>query len=317
VTVRRPILTVAGAALMLAGTAASAGAHIPRQEPPSRLVNDAGVLVGGWIDTTVSIAPGGVIDLELGSGEVILTGWSRKEVRLRAAAVNLRITSSLIAVRPDRDRGRGRGRDLVYEVSVPAGVRVMVRASEGSVTATGVKGDLELGVGRGDIQVTDIGGVVVAELMEGDFVGTRLARGARIDAVGADVQVIDATGDIVIDNTSGETILSDIRSSSVRVESINGEVSYYGTFAREGRYRFASHSGTVRLALPADISALVSLSTFSGTIDSQLPVTVEPGRRTNPEKHLTGRMGDASARIEIETFSGNIVIHRPRGDRED
>jgi hypothetical protein len=299
------------------------GVALPRpvQRDPFRSFGSAGVVEGKWIDTIIKIDRGGVVDLNLGSGDVVVTGWSRDEIRVRAAAesgtVRLHVTSLFAALRavPGPSGGSSAVR---YEVSVPANVRVLVRTGKGTVIAKGIGGDCEIRAGDGDIQVNDIGGLVVAELMSGEFIGTSLSGGVRIDAIAADVEIIGAAGEIVIDNTSGETRVSDAKSSSVRVQSVSGDIHFQGTIERNGRYRLGSHSGTVSVGIPEGGGALVSLASHNGTIDTgKLPITLQPSSRGNPEKRLLGHIGDGSARLEIETFSGSIVIRGPGRQRED
>ena len=317
---RRAILLIAGVIAVAAVPGAEVAAHGPQQRDRVRTVSNATVVDRQWIDTTVRIDRGGVIELELGSGEVTVTGWSRDEVRLRAGAqggqVSLRLTSVLASLRAIAGP-RGRRGEVTYEVSVPANVRVLVRTSAGSITAKGVGGDIEVRAATGDVTISDNGGLVVAEIMSGDFVGTRLSGGARIDATSADVEILGATGEIIIDNTSGETTLNDVKSSSVQVESVSGDITFQGTIERDGRYRMTSHSGTISLGIPDNAGAFVSLASYAGTINTLLPLTLEPTSRGSPEKRLLGRIGDGTARIEIVTFSGDIDIRGRGRERED
>jgi hypothetical protein len=72
----------------------------------------------------------------------------------------------------------------------------------------------------------------------------------------------------------------------------------------------------VRLSLPADVGAQVRIETFSGAVDNDFPVTLQP---TTLNKGSNGRIefriGDGRSRIVAESFSGNIRIER--GDGRD
>lgn len=315
---RRTVLSVIGIALLVAP--ALAAAHGPWQRDRVQTVSRAGIVNGQWIDTVISIDRGGVVDLDLGAGEVVVTGWARNDVRLRAVSqtgnVSLRVTSVLATLRAVPG-SRGRRGEVRYEVSVPSHVRVLVRTSAADIIAKGVGGDFEVRTGSGDVQVSDNGGLVVAELMSGDFVGTRLSGGARIEAIAANVEIVGAAGEITIDNTAGSTTLSGVTSSSVAVESVSGDIRFDGSIERGGRYRFTSHSGAVTLGVPQGAGAVVSLATHNGTVDTRLPITLEPTPRGSPEKRLLGRIGDGTARIEVVTFSGNIDIRGVGREWED
>jgi hypothetical protein len=109
--------------------------------------------------------------------------------------------------------------------------------------------------------------------------------------------------------------LRNVRSKYVRVESVSGSVEFDGRTETGGRYDFASHSGDVRLWLPAALGAMIAVETFSGTIDSDFPITLQPGQRHG--KQFEFQVGDGGARIDATSFSGGIYIQRGTGrDRE-
>jgi hypothetical protein len=101
----------------------------------------------------------------------------------------------------------------------------------------------------------------------------------------------------------------------VRAETVSGSVEFEGRTERGGRYDFASHSGDVRLVLPQTLGALISVETFSGTIDSDFPITLTPGQRHGRQYEF--QVGDGGARIGASSFSGGIYIQRGTSrDRE-
>ena len=99
-----------------------------------------------------------------------------------------------------------------------------------------------------------------------------------------------------------------------RFETVSGDVAYAGTVDPAGRYDFHSHSGTVHLELPAGTNAALSMETFSGEIDRQFPLTLRPEAATSDRGRRPRRMeftlGTGGPRINVETFSGDVVIER-------
>ena len=88
-------------------------------------------------------------------------------------------------------------------------------------------------------------------------------------------------------------------------------MSYEGTVDPSGNYSFKSNSGRITLGVPADVSATVSLETFSGNVDSDFPVTLGSGtNRIGRDSKFEFRIGSGRARIVLESFSGNIRIQR-------
>jgi len=124
------------------------------------------------------------------------------------------------------------------------------------------------------------------------------------------VTLINGQGEIIVENTSGTTALTDVRASVVRAESMSGNVLFQGAVDPAGRYEFSSHSGNIRLALPPSAGALLTLSTFSGSITSDFPITLQPSASGSGEQQLRFRLGTGSARLTAESFSGNITITR-------
>jgi len=79
-----------------------------------------------------------------------------------------------------------------------------------------------------------------------------------------------------------------------------------------GRYEFSAHSGDIRLGIPGNTSAQLSVSTWSGALDSpDFPITLRPGEHSvgsGQAKRFTFDIGGGAARISAETFSGDITI---------
>lgn len=296
-------------AVLVAGPVRAAQA-LPHQENRGRV--RSGVVDRQSIDTTFRMDKGGLVDLELTVGNIIVTGGNGNEVRVRATAgngrVRLRASSTLATLRAFPERG-GIG-DVRYEVTVPAGVRVLMHTTSGHLAATGVKGDVEAQNVSGTVNLSDISGLAKVETVSGDVVAARLSGGARIETTSGDVTLTGAEGEIAVENTSGTTTLTDVRSSAVRAESMSGDVRFQGAVETAGRYEFSSHSGNIRLTLPPSAGALVTLSTYSGSINSDFPITLQQTSSGSEEKQLQFRLGSGSARLTAESFSGNIIITR-------
>ena len=92
---------------------------------------------------------------------------------------------------------------------------------------------------------------------------------------------------------------------------MSGDVTYDGTIDPSGRYQFRSHSGDVRLRIPSNVGARLSVETFSGTIDSAFPITLQPGDRSaGRPRRFDFTLGGGGASISLETFSSDITIER-------
>ena len=269
--------------------------------------------VASRIDTTVALDRNGTVDLSLVSGEIVVSAGSGNSVRVRAFSERgiLQFSASpqrvSLQVRSER-RSMG---DTRYEVSVPVGTRLVLRAVSGDVTAKGVKGELEASSVSGDVDVADGAGDVDLETVSGDLTAERLSGRIVATSVSGDVSLNDVNGELEVETVSGEMRLSAIRSKVLRTETVSGELTYDGTLDADGRYDFRSHSGDLRLGVPANAGGTVRLETFSGAVESVFPMTMQPnGGGSSRPKRLEFTFGNGGARITAETFSGDIIIER-------
>ena len=165
----------------------------------------------------------------------------------------------------------------------------------------------------GEVEVDDVGRATL-ESVSGDVRAARVNGDARAHSVSGEVAVSDVTGDLDAETVSGDITLRGARARVVRVETVSGDVTYDGSVDPAGRYDFNSHSGGLRLVLPAATNATLSLQTFSGDIDSAFPLTIRPasgeeaGQRRGRRMEFT--LGSGGPRITAESFSGDITIER-------
>src|SRR5437762_1939907 len=95
------------------------------------------------IDTTFAFDKRGTVSLSLGSGEIVVRGWSRDQIQIRARSERSVIRMDATTTRVSLDLSRPRGGDTRFEVTVPIGVRVSARATNGDISITGTKGGVE------------------------------------------------------------------------------------------------------------------------------------------------------------------------------
>lgn len=278
----------------------------------SRRDRDRDAQEGSRIDTTLTLAANGTVDLSLLSGEIIVTGGSGRQVRIVAESerAELRLEHSANRISLRTERNRGRSGDTEYRVTVPTGTRVIMASTSGELEARGTRGEVEATTMSGDITISDASGGVQAEALSGNVEISNVTGPVRVQAVSGDVTVENASGEVEVESVSGEIVLQNITSKSVRGVTVSGEVDFDGSIASDGRYELNSHSGDVRVRLPENVNALVSVSTFSGEIDSDFPLTLEPGDRRQHHQQFEFRIGSGGARIQLESFSGDIHLDR-------
>jgi DUF4097 and DUF4098 domain-containing protein YvlB len=265
----------------------------------------------GSLDTTVAFDGRGVVSVSCPGGAVIVTGADRNEIRVRARTESggIRFTSNGSRAILEPASGR-RCSDGHFEVTVPSTARVVATSWSGSVSVRGVHGDVETHTQSADVEVRDAGARLDVESLSGDVTIQGVKGDASIHTMSGGVELSGARGDVEIETVSGDLSLRDVTAKQIRTHTTSGDVDFAGTILDAGRYEFNTHSGEVRLRLPANVGAQLSVSTFSGGIESDFPITLktgEPGGSMR-SKRLDFTLGQGSARIIAETFSGDITL---------
>jgi hypothetical protein len=148
-----------------------------------------------------------------------------------------------------------------------------------------------------------------------------------ISSVSGDVEVTGVAGELRARSVSGNVTVKGISgavnatsvSGNVHVGEVNGTVSGKATSGNveveivqltgAGDMEFASVSGNVRVKLPANLDAEVKMSTLSGGIKTDFPLTIEEPER-GPGRRATGRVGGGSRNLKLSSTSGNVSLLR-------
>lgn len=270
------------------------------------------------IDTTIAFSADGTIDLSNISGDIIVTGWDRREVHIRAYSERGRLewdlTPSRVTLEVHSARGNGGGRytgETKYELSVPRGARVIAKSSSGDIVLTGTAGEVEANSTSGDLEITDAAGRIEIGTLSGEIRGRSLKGDVQANSVNGNIELDQVQGEIRMSTTSGDITLLGATSRMVDASTTSGEITYDGTIDANGRYEFHSHSGGIDLMIPATSNARFSIESFSGEMDSDFPVTLQPGDRggRRPQR-FEFNVGNGGARVIAESFSGNIDIRK-------
>jgi DUF4097 and DUF4098 domain-containing protein YvlB len=263
--------------------------------------------MAGSLDTTVAFDARGIVTVTCPQGAVIVTGSDRNEIKVRARTENGAIRFTSNGMRATLEPASGRGcNDGRFEITVPVGTRVSARSWSGSVSVKGVRGDLETRTQSADVDIRDVGRIDV-ESLSGDVTIHGVTGESMIHTVSGDIELGTARGDVEIETVSGDIDLRDVVAKQIRTHTTSGDVDFSGQILPDGRYEYNTHSGEIRLALPADVGAQLNVATFNGGIESDFPITLQAGK-DHDNKRLSFTLGQGTARITAETFSGDITL---------
>jgi hypothetical protein len=122
-----------------------------------------------------------------------------------------------------------------------------------------------------------------------------------------DVQV-PASADLDIDTFSSDVTVEGIGADQ-RIKTFSGEIVVRGL---KGEIDAETFSADIRVTLDSAAKGSVSFDSFSGRIDSALPITTmsyDSRRRGRRERRVEGTLpGGAGPRLRFHTFSGDVEL---------
>lgn len=261
-------------------------------------------------DTTVSVPAGARLQLSNHAGTIKVSSWDRAELRVQAEhgsrdVVEIDVRGAVVRVRADREYGMPSF--VEYDITVPRGMAVDLDGVETEMTVEGVGGDLSVESVEGAITVRGAGGAVKLNSVEGDIVLDGGRGRISLEGVDGTIRVTGARGDIVVETVDGDVTLEGIESANVDVGTVEGTITYSGAIQDGGRYRLTSHEGDVVLLVPTGLNASVSVATFEGSFEADPAFRVQLSS-ARPGRRFSFTLGTGSARVELETFEGEIRL---------
>jgi DUF4097 and DUF4098 domain-containing protein YvlB len=287
---------------------------------------------------TLRIGANGEVDLGNIAGDIVVTRGSGNDATLEVVKtsrgrtvqdaqemlklVNVDVTErgtrAEVRTRYPQEEDRRNNRrnfnvSVAYNVAVPERTRVTATSISGSISARDVKGDLALETVSGDVRVANAGRIPKAKTISGnvEIVDTNIEGAMDASTISGTLLLRKVQARrLDLGSVSGNVSIQDVACERVQAQSISGEVILAGQLARNGRYNLTSHSGEVRVLVSGDTGFEVEASSFSGSIRTDVPLNVQgnDASRGRRQRSIRGTYGDASAFLDLTTFSGSIVI---------
>ena len=289
------------------------------------------------ISRTVNIGANGEIELSNISGDITITrgsgtsavieaiktarGASADESRDILALVQVDIvergTRAEARVRyPGGDELRRQNRrnldvSVAFTVAAPEGTRIIAKSISGNIQARDINGGLTLETVSGSVRIVSAARTATGRSISGDIeiVDTKIDGPLEAGTISGTVRLRNMSArSIALNTVSGDLDLDNITADRVGGQAISGTITFRGDLQPNSRYEFTSHSGSIRLAIPPSSGFQIEASSFSGSINTDIPVTMggaQPGRRG---RGLRGTAGGGGATLDLTTFSGSISI---------
>lgn len=280
------------------------------------------------VSRTVRLGATGTFELTNLAGNIRVTGGGGDQVvveavkrvrnrdeaqgRAQLAAIDVEFVEQTgrLEVRTEYPNDRRLSGEVDFTVTVPAGASVRLRTVAGNVTLADVEGVVYAESISGSVRATGLRRIDLLKSVSGNvtIADAQLDETAAASTVSGNLAVTDLTGRALeFASVSGSITLEDVAGTRLTAESVNGNLTFEGSLTRGGRYDFTTHSGNVRLMLEGDTGFDVNASTFSGDIRSDYDLA-QRGRNRGLGESMRGSFGDASAVLELRTFSGTISL---------
>lgn len=266
-------------------------------------------------DTLVPVDPRGRLRMEGVHGAVVIHTWDRAEMRVHisdAEGSRLRVSAGgptvSVGLEPARGFWSGGNRSGDFELTIPATMSIGVSGPNMDVRIDGTSGEVNVETASGDVVVRGGRAIVSIRSVSGDVTLTDAQARTEVHATSGDVRLSRITGDLVAESVSGDITMRQIDATSVEANCVSGDVLYEGTVKSGGRYSLSSHSGDVTFTMPPGAGAVIGVNTFSGDFNTDIPVQLTEQRQG---KRFSFTLGSGGARVELQSFSGDIHLARP------
>jgi putative adhesin len=266
---------------------------------------------GTQTDTTIAVSQGTRLRVENQGGDILVHAWDKNQVRIQASHsrrshIMARLTGAVLSLEASADRGPGGMVD--YELTVPAWMPLKLGGMYATVTVEGSKAPIEVETLEGDITIKGGAETVKLGSVQGKIVVSGTRGRLELNSVSEDVEASDIQGDIVVETVSGDVILRRIDAKSVEVETVSGELYFDGRVLDGGHYSLLTHSGEIYFSVAEGTNATIATAIGSGDVSASFPL---PNSERPSRRRQTYRLGNGSATVELETFSGDINLLRP------
>jgi len=240
---------------------------------------------------------------------------SLEKAKENAAKVTIEVTSEgdlvRVVTKYPKQSGDSWGGDsnvtVDYKIWIPEQAAAEIKSVSGDVNVAALGGQAKIKCVSGNIDLAGAAGAEI-DLVSGDLTMAKIAGDAHVKAVSGNIDVTGIKGSVDVKAVSGDIKLLDVADAqTVGAESVSGNITYVGAIKAGGRYEIKTHSGDVRVTIPAGSSFDLEANTFSGDIASDFEITVS-GKMSPKEIH--GTVGKGGATIILKTFSGNVDLKK-------
>jgi DUF4097 and DUF4098 domain-containing protein YvlB len=305
---------LATALALSVATLAHAQARETGEQQPAIQARPGGPEGAPKTDQTIDVTKGTRLVLTNNAGEVVVRSWERDQVRIQAShtgreQVDAQTTDMTLRVRARSQRGPSGLVD--YQVTVPRWMAVNLSGTYLEATIEGTQAEVTVETVHGNAKVVGGGGAVSLRSVEGIITVDKASGRVQATTVNEGIRISNVTGEITAETTNGDIVVENAQSSNLEASTVNGDVTFNGTIRDNGSYRLTTHGGDIRIGLGGAKNATVFVRTFQGDFSADFPIQLPEGQSNRGgSKRFNFTLGTGSARIEAQSFNGDIVLAR-------
>ncbi|GAA2419281.1 DUF4097 family beta strand repeat-containing protein [Actinomadura vinacea] len=179
-------------------------------------------------------------------------------------------------------------------VTVPRDCPLTLNLVSADAVITGMTARTSIRSGSGDVTLDGVTGDVDANTVSGAIEGQGLDGRVAFTSVSGDLAL--AGGDI----------------DTLTARTVSGRIAADIDLAGSGRIEVNTVSGEVALRIPESAGVRVSLQSAAGRIETSFPELDRAERAVS--RGVSGRLGDGSGRLSVNTVSGGVALLGRAGD---
>lgn len=259
---------------------------------------------------SVPVQPGGELEIDLDSGDLVIETHDLDEVHVDAFASGGLLGSARFELESDgRDAhfeghsgGWFFGQRVRVRVRVPReysidvetnGGNVEIAALDGSVKARTSGGRIDLDGARGEVELRSSGGAIRIAQVTGDI---------EARTSGGPIRVSEVTGEIDVETSGGSIDLLDV-AGAVKARTSGGSIDVRFRERPEGELR--TSGGSIRAELPAHAGVDLEAETSGGRIELDTVLSVSGEISSD---RIRGEINGGGPDLKMRTSGGNVLV---------
>lgn len=275
------------------------------------------------INLTHNATPNARISVSNVKGAVTITAWDRNQVQVGghlgegAKPLAIEGSDSNMTIRVESQGKSGWFNwnnensmgSTTLDIRVPKGASLDVDVVSAPLGIDGIEGGkIKANTVSGKARVNARSPSIDVDSVSGSIELAGNADRVALQTVSGDILAPNVGSEAELQTVSGRVRVSGGPWRKLNLSTVSGDVQLAGDLAANGTFDVDSMSGDVQVQVPANLSAVIHANTFSGDLRSDFGTVqkVEHG----PGSELQTTAGSGSAKMKIETFSGDLRIRR-------